>query len=69
MNVPVNGTLPGPSQVPPATGVPPNTGIRGNGALVLQTVTLPLVPAFGAITRTTCTTAVALEQGPLPATV
>ena len=62
----MTGVLVGPNHVPVPFGDPPNTEIKGKGPLVLHTVMVPFVPAFGAMTRTTWTTADLLAQGAVP---
>ena len=59
----------GPLQVPPASGVPPNELINPTEALLLHTVSVPFVPAFGAAFSVTVTVAVEFAQGATPATV
>ena len=59
----------GPLQVPPASGVPPKLLINPTDALLLHTVSVPLVPAVGAAFSVTVTVAVAFAQGTTPVTV
>ena len=69
VKVPLCDPPPGAVQVPPALGLPPSSPNNWNGAADAQTVVLPLVPAFGACTMFTVTTAVALAHGAGPFTV
>jgi len=69
VKVPLKAALVGVRQVPLPLGVPPSTVNSWKGAMVLHTVMLPSVPAFGAVTFATCTVLDAALQGAVPATV
>ena len=66
VNVPGTGWFAALSQRPVPFGLPPSTLSISKGALVLHTVMVPFTPAFGAITRVTCTTALKGPQGLSP---
>ncbi len=59
----------GSRQVPPTFGVPPKALKRLKLPSVVQSVMLPLVPAFGRWRTVMVRVALALAQGPVPATV
>ncbi len=69
VKVPLTGWFVALSQKPVPLGLPPSAVSISKGPLVLHTVMVPFVPAFGAITRFTCTTALSGPQGVVPATV
>ena len=59
----------GPLHAPPACGAPPNCAKSELAALVLQSVIVPFVPAFGGVLMVTVTVAVAFGHGAVPFTV
>ena len=59
----------GPVHVPPAFGVPPKDELNATATPLLQTESVPLVPAFGSAFSVTVTVAVEFTQGATPVTV
>lgn len=67
--VPLAGAPLGPVHVPPDAGAPPKIPNKDTAGPLEQTVSAPLLPAFGVGVTVTSTVAVEVTQGAAPLTV